>query len=180
MVKMHVTKTVAANYVSLIFVGWVIASPLWGIFSNHIGRRKPSLYIASVGALTCALIFIYAPITSTWLMQLALFSFGIFSAGFLPAFAVAKELCDKRYVATGLSLMNMMNTLGIALAQPAIGYILDHFWQGNLVDHVRAYSLESFHIALTLLPLGILTALILLPGVPETYCTHVHDEPESH
>jgi MFS family permease len=177
MLKLHLSKTVAANYVSLVFVGWIIAGPLWGIYSNRIGLRKPSLYIASVGALMCSLIFIYAPITTPWLMQLSLLAFGIFSAGFLPGFAIAKELCDTRYTATGVSIMNMMNTVGIALAQPAIGYILDLLWKGEMAaDHVRVYSLSSFHIALSLLPIGIFIALILLPRVPETFCKHVHDD----
>jgi len=175
MLKMHVSKTVAANYVSLIFIGWVIAGPLWGIYSDRIGRRKPSLYMASIGALCSALFFIYASITTPWLMQGALLCFGLFSAGFLPAFALAKELCDARYVATGMSLMNMMNTLGIALAQPAIGYILDFLWQGQLDGHVRVYSLQSFQFALSILPVSLLLAFILLPRVPETYCTQVHD-----
>lgn len=175
MLKMHVSKTVAANYVSLIFVGWVIAGPLWGIYSDRIGRRKPSLYIASIGALCSALFFIYAPVTTPWLMQAALLCFGLFSAGFLPAFALAKELCDARYVATGMSLMNMMNTLGIALAQPAIGYALDFLWQDQLDGFVRVYSLQSFQLALSILPIGLFIALILLPRTPETYCTQVHD-----
>ncbi|MFI4963316.1 MAG: MFS transporter, partial [Legionellales bacterium] len=118
MTKMAIAKSTAANYISLVFIGWAIASPLWGIFSNRIGRRKPPMYIGCLGALTCSTAFIFAPITSAWTMELLLFAFGIFSAGFLPAFSVAKELCNKKYVATGLSFMNMMNMVGIALAQP--------------------------------------------------------------
>ncbi|WP_028387634.1 MFS transporter [Legionella fairfieldensis] len=173
MFKMNLTKPVAANYISLVFVGWAIASPLWGIFSNRIGLRKPPMYIGSIGALTTSLLFIYAPIQSSWLMQLLLFLFGIFSAGFLPAFAVAKELCSKRYVATGLSFMNMMNMIGIALAQPVIGFILDKMWQGEIHDKVRVYPLEAYYIALALLPAGILISLLILPRLQETHCQSV-------
>ncbi|MBA2656189.1 MAG: MFS transporter [Tatlockia sp.] len=175
MFKMGLTKASAANYISLVFVGWAIASPLWGSISNRMGLRKPPLYIGSIGALITSLIFIYAPIKSGLLMQLVLFLFGIFSAGFLPAFAVAKELCSKRYVATGLSFMNMINMIGIALAQPVIGYILDKMWQGDTVDKVRVYSLDAYHMALSLLPLGILISLIILPKIKETYCHSLQD-----
>ncbi len=180
MTKMGLSKTVAANYISLVFVGWVIAGPLWGIYSNHLGRRKPLLYISSLGSLISVLAFIYAPINTALTMQLMLLCFGIFSAAFLPSFAIAKELCDARYTATGVSIMNTMNTVGIALAQPAIGYILDFLWKGELAHHVRVYSVSSFYIALSVLPIGIFIALILLPYVPETYCKHVdNDAPES-
>jgi MFS family permease len=172
MFKMHIAKATAANYISLVFVGWAIASPLWGIFSNRIGRRKPPMYIGCVGALICCSTFIYAPIESGWVVELFLFAFGIFSAGFLPAFALAKELCSKKYVATGLSFMNMMNMIG----QPIIGYILDKLWKGEVVDKVRVYPLEAYHIALSLLPIGMLIALVILPKVRETYCRNIQDQ----
>ncbi len=175
MFKMHLAKATAANYVSLVFVGWAIASPLWGIFSNRIGRRKPSLYIGAVGALISSTLFIYAPISSGLLMQLLLFTFGIFSAGFLPAFAVAKELCSQKYVATGLSFMNMMNMVGIAIGQPLIGYILDKLWQGEIVDKVRVYPLEAYQIGLAILPIGMIISLLILPKLQETYCKNVRD-----
>jgi MFS family permease len=174
MFKMQIAKATAANYISLVFVGWAIASPLWGIYSNRIGRRKPPLYFGSVGALFCSLMFIYAPIHSGWIMEVFLFLFGIFSAGFLPAFAVAKESCSKKYVATGLGFMNMMNMIGIALAQPIIGFILDRLWQGEMVDKVRVYPIDAYHIALALLPMGMLIALLILPKVRETYCTSLN------
>jgi MFS family permease len=174
MTKMGIAKATAANYISLVFIGWAIASPLWGIFSNRIGLRKPPLYIGCVGALICSTTFIFAPMPSSWMMELLLFAFGIFSAGFLPAFSVAKELCNKKYVATGLSFMNMMNMVGIALAQPLIGYILDKMWQGQLSGTVRVYPLEAYYTALAILPLGMLIALIILPKLKETYCQSVH------
>lgn len=175
MFKMHLAKATAANYISLVFVGWAIASPLWGIFSNRIGRRKPPMYIGCIGALISSMVFIYAPIKSGWMMELLLFVFGVCSAGFLPAFAVAKELCSSRYVATGLSFMNMMNMIGIAVGQPLIGYILDKLWQGNIVDRVRVYPMEAYHTGLAILPLGMFIALLILPKLHETYCKSVQD-----
>lgn len=175
MFKMHIAKAMAANYISLVFVGWAIASPLWGIFSNRIGRRKPPMYIGCIGALISCSVFIYAPIDSPWVAEVFLFSFGVFSAGFLPAFAVAKELCSKKYVATGLSFMNMMNMVGIAIGQPLIGYILDHFWQGEVVNKVRVYPLEAYHIGLAILPIGMFISLLILPRLRETYCKSVQD-----
>ena len=178
MFKMHIAKATAANYISLVFIGWAIASPLWGIFSNRIGRRKPPMLIGNLGALTCCSLFIFAPIESGIAMQLLLFAFGVFSAGFLPAFAVAKELCSRHYVATGLSFMNMMNMVGIAIGQPAIGYVLDSMWTGEIVDKVRVYPLEAYHVALALLPIGMIISLLILPRIRETYCKNVHDDVE--
>lgn len=168
--KMHITKTIAANYVSLVFVGWAVASPLWGIFSNHIGLRKPPLYIGSVGTLIVSLLFIFAPIPVGFIMPFLLFLFGLFSAAFLPAFTVAIELCNRRYAATGLSFMNMMNMIGIALAQPLIGLMLDKMWAGEMLHQVRVYPLHAYMFSLSLLPLCIFLSLLLLPFIKETHC----------
>lgn len=175
MLKMNIVKAVAANYVSLVLVGWAIAGPLWGVYSNRIGLRKPPLYIGTVGALTTSVLFIYAPIKAPWIMEGLLFAFGIFSAGFLPAFSVAKELCSKHYVATGLGFMNMFNMIGIAFSQPFIGYVLDRMWTGELVNNARIYSLEAYHIGLAILPIGIFLALLILPFLRETYCRAIKE-----
>ncbi|MGQ3892834.1 MFS transporter [Legionella sp. CNM-4043-24] len=175
MYKMHIAKSAAANYVSLVFVGWAIASPLWGIYSNRIGLRKPPMYFGAVGALLTSILFIYAPIESGWMMGSLLLAFGLFSAGFLCAFSVAKELCSNHYVATGLGFMNMLNMVGIAVAQPLIGFILDKFWAGEMLNNVRVYPLHAYYIGLAILPIGILIALLILPKVRETYCHRVAD-----
>lgn len=175
MFKMHITKSAAAYDVSFVFLGWAISSPLWGIISNHIGLRKPPMLVGTLGALLCSLLFIYAPIRSEWVLECILFAFGILSAGFLPAFAIAKELCCKHYVATGLSFMNMMNMIGIAIGQPAVGYILDQLWDGKIVDKVRVYPMEAYQVGLALLPVGMLISLLILPFIKETYCKHVLD-----
>jgi sugar phosphate permease len=168
--KMHIAKSTAANYVSLVFVGWAIASPLWGLYSNRIGLRKPPMWIGSVGALIFSLLFIYAPIQSGFTMQVLMLGFGLFSAGFLCAFSVAKELCNPHYVATGLGFMNMLNMVGIAIAQPLIGFILDHYWTGEMLNNVRLYPLQAYNMGLAILPIGIFIAFLILTRVKETYC----------
>lgn len=170
MIKHGLSKPEAANYISLVFIGWAVASPLWGIFSNRLGRRKPPMYIGSMGALLTSLLILYSPISSSFSIQLLLFFFGVFSAGFLPAFTIVREICDERYVATGLSFMNMMNMIGIALVQPLIGSILDNLWKGEMGDGFRIYSLSTYYKALALMPIGILISLMILPFIKETYC----------
>ena len=90
-------------------------------------------------------------VTSTTIYS---FVFGISSAGFLPAFSIARDMCKDNYVATGLSFMNMMNMIGIAIAQPLIGYFLDQLWQGQMDNGVRVYSVQAYQQSLIILPIG--------------------------
>ena len=170
MLKMHCSKTIAANYISLILIGWAISCPFWGTFSNRIGKRKPPMYISAVGGFVTMMIILYVPILHPISLQLALLAFGIFSAAFIPIFAVAKEICHKHYVATGISFMNMMQMIGVALAQPFVGWILDRLRDVKIVDGIPIYSLHDYLIALALLPTALFLAILLLPFIRETNC----------
>jgi len=167
MLKLGIDKPSAANAVSLVFVGWAIASPLWGIYTNYLGRRKPSLYISAIGTLMSLLAIIYLNL-SLIKIELLLFIFGVVSAAFLPAFSIARDMCHDSYVATGLSFMNMMNMIGIAVAQPLIGCFLDLLWSGEIDAGIRIYSLSAYQSSLFLLPLAIGVALCLLPLIQES------------
>lgn len=166
MLKLNIDKETAANAISLVLVGWAIASPLWGIFTNYIGRRKPALYLSAIGSLITLSIVIYLPISKN-IIELLLLMFGVFSAAFLPAFSIARDICEGPYVATGLSFMNMMNMIGIAIAQPLVGYFLDQLWQGQIEHDIRIYSLHAYQQALSLLPLGLLLAMCFIPFIRE-------------
>ena len=66
--------------------------------------------------------------------------------------------------------MNMMNSLGGAALPLVIGFILDLTWGGQMIQGVRDYSLHSYQLGITSLPICIGIALLLLPFIHETYC----------
>jgi hypothetical protein len=66
--------------------------------------------------------------------------------------------------------MNMMNMVGIALVQPAVGFILDGLWSGEMTNQVRIYTVSNYQMALAVLPIGMLVAILLLPMIRETHC----------
>ncbi|WP_338516141.1 MFS transporter [Candidatus Legionella polyplacis] len=173
MEKINLNKIIAANYVSLIFVGWAIGSPLWGLYSNWIGKCKPIMYISSFGALFTNSLFIYCNIHLHWILQLLLFSFGFFSSGFFSSFTLGKTLYNKQNFATSLSFINTINMLGIALIQPIIGLILDKMCYKHYIIYnnniIILYPIQAYYVALTLLPISIIISLIILTKIKENY-----------
>lgn len=164
------SRPAAAGIISMLFIGWVVGSPVSGWFSDYIGKRRPPMFIGSVGALLSMIAIIYVPHLPLWLMNTLLFSFGFFSSGFLPAFSIVREINSSRTSATALGFINMLNMVGGAVLQPFIGLILDLFWTGSMADGARSYSVENFHIALAVLPIAMAISLLILPFVKETYC----------
>jgi len=174
MAKYSLSRPVAALAISMIFMGWVVGSPLFGWLSDSIKRRKPSLYFGSIGALITALIMIYVTIPLA-MLYVVLFLFGFCSAGFLPAFSLIRESNPPHINATVLSFMNMLNMIGGALLQPLIGWILDRNWTGQIIDHTRTYGFHAYYHALFIIPLILLCSLIILPFVKETYCKQANE-----
>jgi len=166
----HLTRPDAAELISFIFYGWAIGGPIFGALSDKVGRRKVPLLISAIGALIFITPILYSPISTKWILGSCMFTFGFFSSGFLPSYALIREINHPKICGSVMGFMNMLNNVGGALIPLMIGWVLDHYWLGQTMDGLRIYSLSDYHLALTLLPLCIVFALILLPFLPETYC----------
>lgn len=167
-------RTAAALYVSLIFIGWAIGAPLFGWFSDRIGKRRPPMAIGSIGALICILLILYITTLPVVLMGVLLFLFGFFSSGFLPAFSVAREINPPETNATALGFVNTLNNMGGALAQPFIGLLLDLQWNGSMANGVRSYSVADYHLAMITIPVCIAISVLIIPFIRETYCKPIY------
>lgn len=169
----HLTKPVAAGIISAAFIGWIVGAPFGGWFSDHIGRRLLPLYIASIGTLISLTFVIYVPHLTLFSLYALLFAFGLFSSWFLPSFSIIREINPPSINATALGFMNMVNMIGGAAGLPLAGYILDLFWNGQMANGIRVYTIENFHIALIALPIMITISLLILPFIKETRCIAV-------
>ncbi len=50
---------------------------------------------------------------------------------------------------------------GAGIAQPFIGFILDHYWTGQMLDGIRSYPISAYKIAMSVFPLAFLVAFVL-------------------
>jgi MFS family permease len=170
MTSYRLTRPIAAALVSLLFVGWAVGSPLFGMISDRMRRRKFPMVLGNFAALILLSMILFVPHLPLFLLGVLLFSFGFFSSGFLPSFSIIREINSPQVNATSIGFMNAFNMITGAILQPLIGLVLDLTWQGGMEQGIRAYSVSSFHIGLMLLPLGMLISLLTLPFIKETYC----------
>lgn len=174
----HLDRHLAATLVSMLFIGWVVGSPLFGIMSDRIRRRKTPMVIANYGALVTLTIILFIPKLPLFLLGSLLFGLGFFSSGFLPSFSIIREINPHHINATAMGFMNAFNMITGAILQPLVGFILDLTWQGAMNNGVRVYSIGSYHTGLILLPIGLVIALITLPFIKETFCRQIASNSE--
>lgn len=161
------SKTQSASMVSMVFVGLGLGSPLLGLLSDALGRRRIVMFISTLLSCLMLCIVLYSHALSMWLLASLLFLFGFGLGSFMLVFAIGKELNDIRLTATVIAMINASDAFLDAFTEPAIGWLLDLGWDGTVMNGVHYFSLQSYHLALAVLPMYLLVAAILLIWVKE-------------
>lgn len=163
-------ETQAAAASTALMVAWAVGGPILGGLSDRIGRRKP-LYVTG-----CALVvlgwsvIIFVPQLPIPVLILLLVGAGFASGCMVISFAFIKESVPPRLAGTASGLCNMGVMLGPMLLQPAIGWVLDQRWQGQMVEGIRVYSLEAYQLGFSLMVAWAGLSFVLILFTKETYC----------
>lgn len=139
--------------VSLIYLGFMIGSPIYGWLAERLEAKNVLMAFANISTLAVCGVVIYANNLPLEVIRVLFFLIGFLSAGFTLAFAVIQENCPSHLTGTAIGFTNALNTLGAALAQPMIGWALDH-------------SDKQYALALSILPIClVISALTLLATI---------------
>ena len=160
-------KPTAASLVSLLFLGWVIGGPLTGFLAGQFKTKRPIMLFGSLGALLSMLVILYVPHLSLTMLALFILAFGLASSCLLPAFSLIKEIHDEAHTGAALGFMNTANMTGGAIGLPLVGFLLNHTWDGNMLNGVKTYSTSNYMYSLSLLPMMILISFVLLCFIKE-------------
>ncbi|MDQ2994160.1 MAG: MFS transporter [Pseudomonadota bacterium] len=164
------SKVVAAQAISCIFLGWTIGGPLAGMLSDRIKRRKPVMYISALLSLITMSAALYIPNLSVSILFLLMFLYGLSNTGVGVSYALAGEINDRKVAGTSLAFANMASIIIAAAFQPLIGWFLDLQWDGQLVNGIPSYSIEAYRYAMIALPMCLGLGVLSTFFVKETYC----------
>ncbi len=156
-----VTRQIAGGAISAIFIGVAIGSPLFGWYSDRIGKRQPLLIFAAAGSMCATLFLIYMNNISLTVIYTLCFLFGFFQSAHVLNFAIAKDYSSKKHSGTAMGFVNMAATLGGAVLQPTIGFLLDWSRHGSVFHGAAVYTRHTYHVALVAIPISQLTALLI-------------------
>jgi MFS family permease len=164
---------------SLLFFGFMIGAPLMGFISDRLMLRKPPMFVGAFGAGIIMSVILYAPGLTETQIDTLMFFLGLLYSAQCIVFAVGRESSPSEAAATAIAMTNMLVMFGAMFLQPLVGRLLDFslvLRQGMLpLDHSNAefvkhlYSAADYQFAMSIIPIGIFTAAILVLFIKETY-----------
>ncbi len=158
----HLNHTEIASMVSLVFIGLGIGSPVLGLISDALNdRRNVMLGSTFIGFLIISAV-LYCHAMPLWLLSTLLFLFGFSLGSFMLVFTIGKELNPAFLTATVVAMINTSEPILNGLTEPVIGKLLDLTWDGTVQNGVHVFALHSYHLALSVLPMYLLIASVLL------------------
>ncbi len=163
-------RTTAASLTSAIFIGWALGAPLFGWFSDYIGRRRPPILIGLLlqTAALAAVVYIH-DLPLAWVAALCGLV-GFFGSGQIVCFALARENHPIGLSGTAIGFVNAMVTGAGALFQPLVGFLLDLAWGGQMSLGARVYDPGAYRLAFVSLLACCIGGFLCLLAVRETYC----------
>ncbi len=166
-------KTTAAILNSTLLVAFALGGPVIGWLSDRIGRRKPLYTLGVLIALIAWAIILWVPDLDLRLLTALLLVVGFSSGCMILTFAFAKESAPIHLAGTASGIVNMGVMMGPMLLQPAVGWMLDQRWDGQMAGGERLYSLDAYHASFSLMLGWLVLSLVLVLMTRETQCKQI-------
>lgn len=162
------SQSVAASMISLSWLGYAIACPALGAWSDYTERRRPTMMVASLLGVIATLVIAYAPLQHAhWVYGVAFVALGIAAASQSLGFATISELADSNNRATALGLNNGAITIFTATIPPWVSHLIQLSQSDPHAALTPANFTQAFAVMPILYGIGFLIAAFLLK---ETYC----------
>ncbi|MBU0744229.1 MAG: MFS transporter [Gammaproteobacteria bacterium] len=170
----------ATRAIAYMWIGIALTSPFIGWLSDFITKRCIIMSACAIaGAISMTLVIFITniqPIT----LNILMFVIGSASAGQALSFALLKDNKPPNIIGTANGFNNMCVVSSGLIFPVLIGKILDLNWQGIIQNDIHVYSLSSYQIALSTLPICyFIAAIISIFFIKETHC-HPIWENKSH
>lgn len=149
------SKTAASSILLAIPVGVICGAPLWGRWSDRLGRRK-LLILLGQGAMLLVISSLAMDLQlPRWGLLLQCWLLGLTGGASFVLYAQVKETFSLSIVGTALTALNFFVILGAAMFQHMMGLILDN-WQPSITGALPVVAYQwGFGASAALLALAL-------------------------
>ena len=166
----HMTRVQASDITTMIFVGTILGSLVFGWVSDIMGRRKLPMVIGAILSLGLSLLLVTTTSLSFLTLMALFLAMGFFTSTQIITYPTIFESNPPEMTGVCESLSSTLIMSGGAIFQPLFGWMMDRHWSGTLANGLREYSTQDYQFAYWILPAAFLVSLALALCVRETYC----------
>lgn len=169
--KVRNLSIVQASYATtMLFIGVIFGSPIFGFISDKIGRRVLPMIIGALLSLFVILYLMYAPHLSLLSIMCLFFLIGFVTSTQVLSYPTVAELNPSYLTSTAVSITSMCIMASGFIFQPLFGWIMEHSGPHHVVNGVVVYGKENFTNAMWIMPAAFIVGLIVSFCIRETYC----------
>ncbi len=156
----HFSPEIAANMVSVVFVGLGIGAPLNGFLSRKLLKPTKIMLFCALGIAITTITIIFVPGLSKATWFILLFLSGLFCSGYVQCLAIVKDSVSANMQSTALATSNMIIMSSAPILQLFIGSML----HGNIFALSTA---GNYRFSLAIIPIGMIIAVVLCKYIKE-------------
>ena len=168
-VNQNISITAAGHETGIMFIGLAIGCPVLGWISDYFKTRVIVMRTSAIACFGLLTIVIYGNLPPLWTTAF-LFAYGFFNGAVVVSYSMASEINSRRFTGIALGIANMASVLIGALMIPAVGFILDSFWDGQIANGIHYLSPHIYKIAFLALPITFITAFFITFFQKDTKC----------
>lgn len=171
MQRLHIGKEEASLVNTMLFLGAIVGGPVIGWISDRLALRIIPMKVGVLASLMTVLVILYVPVTLP-VMKILFFMLGFFTAAQVISYALVAENSSPLMTATAVSVISILTQGGYIVYQNLFSQLLIYHGEMQMINGVPVYSLGDYQYAASLLPVGLIIALLVLTGLRETHGRH--------
>lgn len=159
--------TKASFIVSMVALGTIVGSPLFGHLSERTHHKRPWMLLGGFISLGIILAIFLTPNASELLLITLFFLLGFFTSSQILGYPIITESNPKELTGTSMGVAAVI-IMGLPmLIQPLTGLLLDLNWNRAMSNGIPLYSLSNYLTAFSVFPIGFLIALLSTLSIKE-------------
>ena len=159
-VNQNISIATAGHETGIMFIGLAIGCPVLGWISDYFKTRIIVMRASAIVCFALLTMVIYGNLSLIW-STVFLFVYGFFNGAIVVSYSMASEINARRFTGIALGIANMASVLVGALMIPVVGFILDFFWNGKIVNGIHFFSPHIYKIAFLALPIAFIGAVVI-------------------
>ncbi|MCH9630853.1 MAG: hypothetical protein S4CHLAM37_08590 [Chlamydiia bacterium] len=167
--QIHKIPFSEASFVtSMICMGTILGSTLFGYVSDKTGARKKYMMMGALASLACMLVILSMQHASFSVMLILFFLLGLLSSSQVLGYPLITEHSPKHLTGTSMAVAALIIMGFPGLVQFICGKLIDSNWSGKIVDGTPIYAYTDFLRGFMVFPVTFLFAFIAALFIKES------------